>query len=301
MKVAYLMLFHRDPMLLKRAIERLSSEDCGFFVHVDLKSDIAPFSAITGDNISFCKQRIPVYWAEFSTVEAMLLLAREALNSSANYDYFVFLQGSVYPLRSGGYIERFLENHRGWEFMDLVKMPAPGYPLSRIGTLSYPSRMPVRRLAARTLAKVGLLRRDFHKQLRGLEPYAGHGYGWALSRHACQYLTDFVTANPYLVEYFQKTYAPDESFFQTILGNSPFRPHFHRNFVYADWSAKAAHPAMINEEHIKFFAAQEKVWVEDEWDSGEMLFARKFSDDRPDLLQQMDEMIEQKEKCLTHD
>ena len=84
MKIAYLMLFHKDPRLLKRAIETLSSEDCGFFIHIDQKSDIRGFSVISGDNISFCKQRIPVYWSEFSQIEATMLLVRQALGSSAN-------------------------------------------------------------------------------------------------------------------------------------------------------------------------------------------------------------------------
>jgi hypothetical protein len=298
MKIAYLMLFHKDPRLLHRAIETLSSKDCGFFVHIDQKSDIRGFSAITGDNISFCKERIPVHWSGFSQIEATMLLVRQALESSANYDYFIFFQGSTYPLRSGRYIQRFLEENRGWEFMNLVKMPARGYPLSKINTLMYPAHMPIRRFAARALAKLGVAQRDYRKYLKGLEAYAGNAW-WALSREACQYLVEFVTSNPHVQEYFRKTLVPDESFFHTILGNSPLRPRIRRSFVYADWSTLGSHPAMLNEEHLRFFAAQEKVWVEDEWGSGEMLFARKFSDDRLDLLQQIDEMIERKEKCRT--
>jgi hypothetical protein len=105
-----------------------------------------------------------------------MLLVRQAVGSSVNYDYFIFFQGSTYPLRSGGYIQRFLDENRGWEFMNLVKMPARGYPLSKINTLTYPAHMPVRRFAARALAKLGLAQRDYRKYLKG----------WALSRYACQ-------------------------------------------------------------------------------------------------------------------
>lgn len=293
------MLFHKDPRLFKRSIETLSSEDCGFFVHIDRKSDIREFSAIGSDNILFCKQRIPVYWAEFSQVDATMLLIRQALASSSNYDYFIFLQGSTYPLRSGGYIQRFLEKNRGWEFMNLVKMPAPGYPLSKINTLRYPSDKPVRRFAARALAKLGLAERDYRKYLRGLEAYSGHAC-WALSRDACQYVAEFATSNPHVEQYFQGTFVPEESFFQTILGNSTLRSRIRKNLVYTDWTGSIGdHPAMLNEEHVRFFEAQEKVWVEDEWGSGEMLFARKFSDDSLDLLQRIDDMIDRKEKCRT--
>ena len=294
MKIAYLMLFHKDPRLLKRAIETLSSEDCGFFVHIDRKSDIREFSTIGGDNTMFCEPRVPVYWAEFSQIEATRLLVREALASSANYDYFVFLQGSTYPLRSGRYIQRFLEKNRDLEFMNLVRMPAPGYPLSKINTLRYPSDRPVRRLAARALARLGLAQRDYRKYLRGLEAYSGHAC-WALSRGACEYVMEFDTSNPHVEEYFRNTFVPEESFVHTILGNSRIRSRIRRNLVYADWSTSIGHhPAMLNSEHVRLFEAQENVWVEDEWGSGEMLFARKFSDDNLDLVERIEAMIKRK-------
>jgi hypothetical protein len=104
-------------------------------------------------------------------------------------------------------------------------------------------------------------------------------------------------SNPHVEEYFQNTFAPDESFFHTILGNSPWRSRVRKNLVYADWSTSLGHhPAMLNDEHVRLFEAQEKVWVEDEWGSGEMLFARKFSDSRLDLVERIDEMIRRKEQ-----
>jgi len=53
---------------------------------------------------------------------------------------------------------------------------------------------------------------------------------------------------------------------------------------------------MLDDEHVRFFEAQEKVWVEDEGGSGKMLFARKFSDARLDLVERIDEMIRRKEE-----
>jgi core-2/I-Branching enzyme len=298
MKVAYLFLTHKNPNLLKRAIGALSSESCAFFIHIDLKADIQEFSGIGGKNIFLSEQRMPVYWGEFSQVEATIRLMRQALGSSAGYDYFVFLQGSDYPLRSRGYIERLLENNRGFEFMNLVKMPAPGYPLSKINKLSYPSDKPVRRFASRALAKLGLAQRDYRKYLGGLEAYSGDAC-WALSRDACVYILEFAACNPHVERYFRNTFTSDEMFFHTILGNSPLRSRVRRGLGYRDWSIPGAHPAMLNDVHIASFEQQEKVWVEDQFGSGEALFARKFSDDSPDLLQRIDDMIERKEKCRT--
>ena len=47
---------------------------------------------------------------------------------------------------------------------------------------------------------------------------------------------------------------------------------------------------------MRFFESREKIWVEDEWGSGEVLFARKFSDESLDLVDRIDEMIRRKEE-----
>ena len=295
MKIAYLMLSHKNPQLLARAIAALSFENCGFFIHIDRKTNIEEFSGLRGDNIFLSEQRIPICWGEYSQVEATMGLIRQGLGSSTKYDYFVFLQGSDYPLRSSRYIHRFLEENSGWEFMSIVKMPAPGYPLSKINKVRYPSDKPLRRFASRVLAKVGLAQRDYKKHLGGLEAYSGDAC-WTLSRHACEYIVEFARRNPYVEKYFRNTFTSDEVFFHTILGNSPFHARTRRNLLYRDWSMPGDHPAMLNETHIKFFETHDKILIADQFGVGEALFARKLSDDNLLCVERIDAMIKLKEE-----
>jgi hypothetical protein len=297
MKVAYLVVAHNNPQVLKREIGMLSCEDCAFFIHIDQKSNLEKFSQIRGENVVFSEKRLPVYWGGFSVVQSTLLLLRQALDSPLNYDRFVLLSGSDYPLRSGKYIHTFLQENRGVEFMNLVKIPNDerGVPLSKINRLWYEPNKPTRRFAARALAKLGFAQRDYRKYLGSLEPYGGEQW-WALTRDACQYVLEFVERNRHVEKYFQNTPAPDEMFFHTILGNSAFASRTRRCLHYLDWSVRGLHPAMINDQHVAFFEAQEKVWLDDIWGSGEALFTRKFSDDRLDLVQRIDDMIARKEK-----
>jgi Core-2/I-Branching enzyme len=297
MKIAYLLLAHNNPRLLKRAIRTLSSGDCGFFIHIDKKADIRQFSAVGGKNIFFSKQRMPVHWGEFSLVQATLMMIREALEDPTHYDYFVLLSGSDYPLRSGEYIRAFFEDNFGLEFMNLTKLPAPGFPIAKINKLRYPSDKPLRRFATRALGKLGFAQRDFKKWLRGLEPYCGSQW-WAMSRDAVRYTVEFTQLNPHLEEYFRNSFTSDEMFFHTILGNSPLRSQIRRNLVYLDWPKPGEHPVILTDEHLRGFESVEKVYVEDEWGSGEALFARKFSDDNLDLLDRIDEMILRKERRI---
>jgi len=296
MKIAYLMLVHKNPRLAERALATLSSEGCGFFVHIDRKADLQEFSGLAADNVFLTDQRIPVYWGEYSQVEATMLLMRQALESSAKYDYFVFLQGSDYPLRSSRYIEKFFEENKGWEFVSLVKMPARGYPLSKINKLRYPSDKPILRIASKTLGKVGLAQRDYQMYLGKLDAYAGDAC-WALSREACEYIVAYMERHPQVERYFRSTFTSDEMLVHTILGNSPFRDRVKRSLFYRDWPLSARdHPVMLDDAHVRLFEAQEEVWVEDQFGAGEALFARKFSDDNLDLLDRIDAMIKRKEE-----
>ena len=167
MKIAYLTVVHDNPGVLKRLIAALFCKDCAFFIHIDRKADIQQFSGINGDNIFLSEERIPVYHSGFTQVEATLLLLRGALGRSQDYDYFVLLSGTHYPLRSKEYIHRFLEKNRGSEFISMARMPndAYGMPLSKLNRIYFEEDEPVRRFLSRVLAKVGLAQRDHRKYL----------------------------------------------------------------------------------------------------------------------------------------
>src|SRR5678816_4847503 len=143
MKIAYLFFAYKNPKLIERAIERLACEGSSFFIHIDGKIDINRFAQLRGDNVYFTQERITVHWAEFTGVEAILLLMREAFSAPGGFDYFVLMSGSEYPLRSGEYIRKFFEENRGREFIKMFRVAGPGDPLLRLKTLRYPSTRPV--------------------------------------------------------------------------------------------------------------------------------------------------------------
>lgn len=319
MKIAYLTLTHKNPELLKRKIEFLSSEDCAFFIHVDKKHDIGQFSSIKGRNIFFSEKRIPVYWAEYSMVEALLILIRQALDAPQKYDYFILSQGSDYPLRSSEYIHSFIEKNRGKEFIGAIRITNDDECLMmyQINSRRIPSNKPVSRIIMKAINQSGLVKRDYRKHLGNLKPYCGNAH-WALTREACLYLLYFVKNNRSVCRYFETTFAPDEMMFHTILGNSVFKPQMSRHLTFEDWgdqtelsqgsglrywlswhfSNKFGHPAWLNHDHIAFFEKKEKVVIDDVYGCGEALFARKFSDNSVDLVERIEDMIRQKEEHL---
>ncbi len=298
MKIAYLVLAHRNPRLLVKMIERLACEKSAFFIHLDKKSNIENFRLAKGGNVFFSEERIPVYWAEYSMVEAILILIKQALNDVNNYEYFVLLSGSDYPLRGKEYISNFLDERKGAEFIALAKVPSveAGVPLSKISTFSIPSDRPILQFIGKACAKIGFTRRDYRKFLGDLQPYAGSTW-WALSRDACQYILNFVQENDKVCKFFSKTITSDEMLFHTIIGNSPFKQNIRRNIMFEKWSQDHVHPEMINENHIFEFESQKEVNLKDPFGPGEALFARKFSDKTLDLTKRIDKMIIDKERA----
>lgn len=304
MKIAYLFFAYKNPRLIQRSIDLLGCDDCSFFIHIDGKIDIHRFASLHGDNVHFTRERITVHWAEFTGVEAILLLIREALSNPVHFDYFVLMSGSEYPLRSGNYIRNFFAENRGREFITMSRIEAPGDPFLRLNTLRYPSTRPVLRLASRVLAKFGLARRDYRKHLGKLEPYSGITW-WALSREACEFIVEFNRNDRVLKKFLQYTFAPEETYIHTILGNSPFKSNIRRNLLFEDWSPRNQvkslraqwHrlPAMIDETHCDFFESNEKIFANDPQGPEELLFARKFSDENMSPIDRVDEMISRKE------
>jgi hypothetical protein len=299
-KIAYLILAHDNPRHLGLLVEALSSGRSAVFIHIDQKSELNDFSKIKNENVFFVEDRISVYWGDFSQVDAILILMKEALAARRDFDRFVLLSGTDYPLHSCQYIENFFECNPHAEFMDLVQMPseAEGKSITRLTHYNYrPSEANslLTKFALKALKRIGIShRRDYKKYLGNLVTYAGATW-WALSRKSCRFILRFVEREVLIVNFFKNTYCPDEMFFQTILGNSSFNEKIRRNLTYTDWSAGGARPAYISEKHLAFFRLTSTSTLDDLHCSHEMLFARKFSDERANVVASLLQIIEEKD------
>jgi len=298
MKIAYLIVAHNTPRHLRRLITTLSSIPSRIFIHLDKKSNVEDFSGIKGGNIHFTQERVPVFWGDFSLVEAILILLKTAIKDQWRPDRFVLLSGADYPLQSASYIEKFFEDNPDKEFINLVAMPndAAGKPISRLTIYNFrPGDYWITKVIRKRLIKAGVLphKRDYRIYLRHLAPYGGSTW-WALSREASDFILTFVKEETRVVNFFKNTHIPDESFFQTILGNSDFRSRIVRNLTYADWSAGGPSPAYITEKYLDFFQVTSSFPSSDVYGVGEMLFARKFSDDSEELVSRLDNLINER-------
>ena len=296
MKIAYLILAHDNPKQFHRLINALSSPSSACFVHIDKKVNIREFATNTDSSINFLKDRKKVYRGHFSHVEAELLMIKQALDHPNTYDRFVLLSGTDYPLRSIKHIEQFFENNPTTEFMNKTKMPnnSVGKKLSRLYGYNPTPTQPIfsiEILLRGILTRLRIIpkKRNYQEYFVDLLPFAGSEW-WALTRPACEYILNFAQNNQRLLKFYNHTYSPQEMFFQTVIGNSPFMEKVTRNVTYTDWQAGGGHPAWITEKHLEHYKTN-MLYVNDAFGEGELLFARKFSDNSKTIIEQLNELI----------
>ena len=240
MKIAYLVLCHTDPQHIARLANKVtcSTED-EVFVHVDEKSDIAPFEqALQGNaQIHVLQNRVAVYWGGYSSVEATILLFRTAL-SSGTFDRFVILQGLDYPIRSNRAIHAFFEENMDKEFIRAQnisdsKDPKEKHKYSLYWYLDGGSKSLFKKvlyaLNSRIFLKNGIIphfKRNYVKDKAGrkMKIYQGSAL-FGVTRSLAEYFVQFHDENKVFNCYFRSMYAPDEAYFHTIVYNSHFIEH----------------------------------------------------------------------------
>ena len=280
LRIGYIITAHTLPDHLVRLVRRLRAGDTRFYIHLDARAPASLMDMVArelgGDDQVRLLPRHRCHWASFSLVEAALKGVRAVLEEPEPIDYAILLTGQDYPLRPPAAVEAVLAAADGRSFMS--HWPSHGLFLDRIerwhwhgGLLRWRVKIPNRFLPfsiKRTLPG-------------GLRPFTGSAH-WCLSRACLEFVADYVDGNPDMVRFFRHTSVPDESFFQTVLMNSPLAPTIvNDDLRYIDWSEGRSSPRTLTMED------RDRVL-----DSG-ALFARKF-DPRVDaqILAVIDASIE---------
>lgn len=292
MKIAYMLFVYNTPLHTAKLIRKLDSPNASFIIHVDRKYDLAPYAAMCSDNVQLTTSRVPVYWGDFSQIDAMRILIRDSLALSPRCDRFVLLSGADYPIRTNEEIQDFFENHPKDELINMRPMPCEeiGKPVRRLNTyVLRPNLSPASRLISRVGRKLGIVPhiRDYRQHFGALQPFGGSTW-WSITRDAAERVVRFQSDHPKIHTYFQNTELPDESYVHTVIGNSPLADNVTRNITYADWSQGGSNPAIITASHVERLLKTPNFRGLDPFGEGEILFARKFPDQSDELTDIID-------------
>lgn len=265
MKVAHLILTHKNPAQLGILLDMLQHKQFDFYIHVDKKSNLQHFIHLKEKpNVFFVKNRVKIYWGDYGTIAATINGYQEILAGKTEYDYINVISGQDLPLKPPGEIFDFFVHKNGSEFITCEPVFGSWNVGPRVTDYHLVNwRFPGKYRLQEFLTKI-LPRRKFPFNYE----LVGRANWFTLTTDAVRYLLDFIGKNNSIVRYFKYCWGADEIMFPTILYNSPFKSKIVENLVYVDWSEGNAHPKLLMMEDYQKLKSSGK------------LFARKFDQEK---------------------
>ena len=273
MKLAFIILAHRNPEQLQLLTDKLTGAGADVFVHIDKKSGdlFDGFIRSNGNNQKLhIYSRYKIYWGSYNQIKATFYLLRLALAHS-DFDFVRLLSGQDLPLRPVRDFAEFLSAHQKNSFISYSRVPDQTGWAGRGGLdrveLFWITGFP--KWCAFFFNKFNAaLHLIQHKTgLRRKVP--GNLYGGAnwftLNREMANYVSEKLTSETGLLKRYRNTRCADEIILQTILLNSPFRDRVINSVLcFIDWQTGPEYPRTFTVDDLGRLT-----------DSGEF-FARKF-------------------------
>ena len=274
MRLAHFILAHKNPHQLERLVKRLMHADADIYIHLDAKTDIAPYADIASlPNVFFTEPRKPVGWADFTCIPVCLDAFDDILNTGKTYSHINLLSGQDYPLKSAEEIQAFLFQHPDKTFMryrDIYKdWPVTISRLEKyhFGVYKFPLKYRLQWLVTK-------FPWFFPKKRlpNNLTAY-GRSQWFAIDPVCARYAIDYMRENPNVFRFFKMTWGCDEIVFQTILINSHLKDRVINDHLrYIRFKRGNANPDILTMDDAKILV-----------DSGKF-YARKFDTEKDEKI-----------------
>lgn len=280
MKHAYLVTIHSNFKSLNLMLEFLDNPDNDFFILIDKKVkqlDSELIEYIPKASSIILLPRIVINWGGFSQIKAEILLMKAAIKTK--YNYYHYVQGSDFPIKTPKEISEFFEIHKGKEFVNFnpQQYAFAHYKCDYYHLLvdnrfyRYSKAMKLFNHGFARLQKVLFFRR---KQ----DPLY---HGSALFSITNEFAEFVLSKEKYIERHFKYTLAADEVYLQTLIMGSKFKEQLYKfeedgsNCYYIDWKSERTNHnspyTFVSEDFERLINSRERY-----------LFARKF-DERIDL------------------
>ena len=241
MKVAFLMLCHKNPKQINLLLKALKHPQIDVFIHVDSKNENIREDIEKSDGVYLLPKKdcVDVQWAQFSEVKATLNLLNVAISKGGGYSHYFLISGQDFPLKSIGKTVRFLNERKDENFIDCALIKR----FEKRNDIYFPRMVIGRRIWQKILKGILVYSTGGWNQtfsiIKRLKPanvqyYFGSQW-WCLNDAMVKWIYNFLENYPEYIKLFKHSLCPDECFFQTLVMNSPFanttKPYLH----YIKW------------------------------------------------------------------
>lgn len=282
-RTAYILQIHKNPEQVNTFIHQLISGDqADVFVHIDKKNYNEMYGKILiGPNITVLKDSVSCEWGDISQIDATLLLLKAVINSNNNYDYVCLRSGQDLLVKNG--FKGFLDDQRGKVFISyrllnkdelgLIKIKWPKITRKRY-TTAHPIRL-YRRFLLSLYSKGFNVYPNNHTWPKEFQFYKGSQW-FTLPFEVAKFIMDYLKNNDWYYQFFKDSLVPDESFFHTLIMNSPYKNKVvNNNLFYLKWGESLSgrnSPQDLTIQDYKLI------------DESNLFFARKFDENIDKLV-----------------
>jgi len=283
-KIAYLVLAHKNPRQLARLISQLKTDDSTFIIHIDKKSNLNDFKKVLNSipdcKIYYTKKRVRVIYPNYPILNATIKSINELFINNIEFDYLFNISGQDYPIKSKKEILCQLQKYKGSSFINYHEIRDPEkngwgayrynqyhFVRSNIGLVKIFQKILNKFSAPRTLPD-------------GLTPFGGSAL-WCLHNSAVKYIYEYICKRRHVINFFKTVAMPDEMFIHTVLLNSALQNNIiNFGISYSEWPGKSTHSITLTSSDLPKLLSSPK------W------FARKFDLSIDNLvLDKLDEII----------
>ena len=219
-RIVFAFMIHDSNTLkgFQEFLENYYSEQHYYLVHIDKKLQKVDFSQ---SNVHVVDQQISVKWGKYSLLYSQLLLLK--LARDLPFDYFYFLDGMTVPIKPLKELQQFLVKLHPESTAMFNKLPVPPCKIND-------------NACGRTKARCI----DEECTKYTITPHGAPVYKSTQWVMLSKPFTDYMFNNPkwfsQWLNFFKHTGVPDESFFQTLLMDSPFnKTQIFQQPMYTKW------------------------------------------------------------------
>ncbi|WP_122075903.1 DUF5928 domain-containing protein [Pseudophaeobacter sp. EL27] len=277
-KIAYILLCHKDPEAIIQQAEQLTAVGDYMSIHFDRRANPEDYASIQraladNPNVCFAKKRIKCGWGEWSLVQATLHALSSAIEAFPRATHFYMLSGDCMAVKTAEYAHDFLDRHdcdfvESFDFFesDWIKTGMKEERLTYRHFFNERNNKALFYGSVNLQKKLGLKREipsDIQVQIGS--------QWWCLRRRTVESIFDLLTQRKDIIRFFQTTWIPDETFFQTLVRHlvpgSEIDSRTLTFLMFTDYGM----PVNFYNDHYDLLLSQD------------FLFARKISPDAKEL------------------
>jgi len=292
MTVCYLIQTYKNPEQIYRLVKLITNTTSNSFILISHNFNSCSLSTSLFQefkNVAIISNN-GVMMGSFAILQGFLDAIDWLLNQQIKFDWLINLSGQDYPTQPLSKFENFLESTKydGFiEYFDVYSQQSPWNKRTVNARYLYHYKhfqqylSPWQRLMLKPIKHIvnnsqPLIRLDssygltvgiksFHNLFNKNFTCYGGSYFATFSRQCVMYLYFFVKENPRVVDYYKRTFIPEESLIQTVLVNSKKFNLYNNNYRYSDFmNSRHGHPRILNSQDYSMITKDN------------IYFARKF-------------------------